>query len=110
MLIVEGDVVARMAIAEKVRRQGFEVLEAATMEEAIIALGGRTPISLVVTDALAASALEALGWLVSSALPEQRTLMVCGGSASHEAEIIAECIRHRVGCAINPDADSGQLT
>ena len=93
VLIVEGDVVARMIIAERVRRQGLEVLEAATTEEAVIAIGSQAPIGLIVTKARATGELEALGWQTRFLLADQRIVMVSGGAVAREVEVTADRVR-----------------
>jgi len=98
VLIVEGDVVARMVVAERVRHQGFEVLEAATMEEAVIAIGSQAPVGLIVTKARATSELEALGWLTRVVLADQRVVMVSGGAVAREVEVIADRVRESLDC------------
>ena len=57
ILIVDGDIVSRHAIADYLRHCGYEVIEAATTDEALIALGVESiSIDVIVCDIAAVGA------------------------------------------------------
>lgn len=50
VLVVEDDAIVRMDTASIIEEAGFEVIEAATADEAIVLLEARTDIKVVFTD------------------------------------------------------------
>jgi CheY-like chemotaxis protein len=50
VLVVEDEVLIRLMIAEELRRQGVNVVEASDAEEALAVLQGAVPVQLLLTD------------------------------------------------------------
>jgi two-component system, response regulator PdtaR len=50
VLVVEDDVLIRLATADRLRERGFVVVEAADAEEAVALLQAQVPVRLVFTD------------------------------------------------------------
>ncbi len=50
VLVVEDDVLTRMVLAEALRLEGLEVLEAASADEALLLLDATHPVEVLVTD------------------------------------------------------------
>jgi CheY-like chemotaxis protein len=50
VLVVEDEFIVRMTIAEYLRDEGYDVIEAATADEALVVLEKRTDIDLVFSD------------------------------------------------------------
>src|SRR5436190_22193979 len=50
ILVVEDEPAIRLMIADALRENGFEVIEAGTADEAILVVGSATPVDLVFTD------------------------------------------------------------
>ena len=60
LLVVEDEVLIRLAVADFLRNEGFTVIEAGSAREALTVLKARSGISLVVTDIHMSGALEGL--------------------------------------------------
>jgi len=60
LLVVEDEVLIRLAVADFLRNEGFTVIEAGSAREALTVLKARSDISLVVTDIHMSGALEGL--------------------------------------------------
>jgi CheY-like chemotaxis protein len=50
ILVVEDQIITRVAVAEELRDQGYKVIEAATADEALAILRAAVPVDVVLTD------------------------------------------------------------
>jgi DNA-binding NtrC family response regulator len=84
ILVVEDEFLIRMLIADELRDAGFNVIEAASADDAIAALDSLVPIDLVFSDVKMPGSLDGIGLLavVRSTFP---TLPVIITSAHLEA-------------------------
>jgi len=80
ILVVEDDVLTRMAASDELRRHGFSVVEAASADEALSVLNGPTRINVVVTDMSMPGALDGAGLArhIRAALPFIKIVMMSG--------------------------------
>ncbi|MFG1397085.1 response regulator [Roseixanthobacter pseudopolyaromaticivorans] len=62
ILVVEDEPLVRLVIAEALRDQGFRVVEAASAEEAILALASGIAVDLVFTDVRMPGALDGIAF------------------------------------------------
>lgn len=60
VLVVEDEVLIRFDISDHLRAEGYEVLEASTVQQAIDILSGARPVALVFTDVQMPGALNGL--------------------------------------------------
>jgi CheY-like chemotaxis protein len=84
VLVVEDDVLVRMAAAQYLRRCGFAVLEAVDVDEALAILGADTLIRVVFTDVKMPGARDGLdlAHAILSDHPNVRVLLTSGVSPS----------------------------
>jgi CheY-like chemotaxis protein len=87
ILLVEDDVLVRLATAEALRAAGLVVLEAANADEALMVLRRSTPIDAVVTDIRMPGAMDGLGLAatVRAKWPDLKIIMVSGESGGSSA-------------------------
>jgi CheY-like chemotaxis protein len=87
ILVVEDDVLSRMAVSEELREHGYSVIEAATADEALCVLQGPTRVDLLLTDMRMPGALDgcALARHVRAALPFVKIVMVSGQAPEADA-------------------------
>jgi CheY-like chemotaxis protein len=87
ILVVEDDVLTRMAVSEELRDTGYSVIEAATADEALTVLQGPTRVDLLVTDMRMPGAVDGCGLArhVRAALPFVKIVMVSGQAPEAEA-------------------------
>jgi CheY-like chemotaxis protein len=80
VLVVEDDVLTRMAASEELRDHGYSVIEAANADEALSVLNGPTRIDLVVTDMRMPGTLDgaALAHHIRTQLPFMKVVMISG--------------------------------
>lgn len=80
ILVVEDEVLVRLALAETLRDRGYSVVEAATADEAVVVLASSTPIDLVLTDVNMPGSLDGvgLGRYVRSTRPSLKVIVVSG--------------------------------
>ena len=91
VLVVEDEVLIRMFLAEELRAEGFDVLEASNADEAQELLNAVTGISLVVTDIRMPGRLDgtALVRLVRNQLPGAKIAVMTANKPPHpEADLI----------------------
>jgi CheY-like chemotaxis protein len=87
ILVVEDDVLTRMAVSEELRDRGYSVIEAATADEALTVLRGPTRVDLLLTDMRMPGAVDGCGLArhVRAALPFVKIVMVSGQAPEAEA-------------------------
>ena len=80
VLIVEDEVLVRLMMAEELRSVGYDVIEAATADEALDALAHISTISLVISDIRMPGSMDGLGFarLVRSEYPATRIVLTSG--------------------------------
>lgn len=80
ILVVEDEVLVRIALAETLRDEGFSVLEAANADEALAVLASSTPLDVVLTDVNMPGSLDglALGRYVRTTRPGLKVIVVSG--------------------------------
>ena len=78
MLVVDDDVLVRMAISENLRDAGFQVLEAASAHDALGVLLAKMPIHALVTDLRMPGAMDGFGLALAArgSMPEIKVLMM----------------------------------
>lgn len=91
VLVVEDEVLLRLAIAEELRFKKFVVIEAATADEAIAVLQSATDIDLLLTDIRMPGRVDGLG-LVRMARAENPGCKVVVVSGHLPATAIAESV------------------
>jgi CheY-like chemotaxis protein len=116
ILVVEDDIITRMAVCEDLRDQGYGVIEAGTADEALSILRTGVPIELVLTDLKMPGSLDGNGlvrlikteftWLkivmLSGHLPEADVRMLLDGYVSKPA-LPSQLVRY-VRTLISPRA------
>jgi CheY-like chemotaxis protein len=88
ILVVEDDVLTRMAVSEELRDHGYSVIEAANADEALcVLLQVRTRVDLLLTDMRMPGAVDGCGLArqVRAALPFVKIVMVSGQAPEPEA-------------------------
>jgi len=87
ILVVEDDVLTRMAVSEELREHGYSVIEAASADEALTVLQGPSRIDLLLTDMRMPGALDGCGLArhVRAALPFVKIVMVSGQAPDADA-------------------------
>jgi len=80
VLIVEDEVLVRLMMGEELRSAGYDVIEAATADEALDALAHISGVSLVVTDIRMPGSMDGLRFarLVRSEYPATRIVLTSG--------------------------------
>src|ERR1700675_4204901 len=80
ILVVEDEVLVRMALAETLRDEGYSVLEAANADEALGVLASATPLDVVLTDVNMPGSLDgvALGRYARMTKPALKVIVVSG--------------------------------
>jgi CheY-like chemotaxis protein len=80
VLIVEDEVLVRLMMAEELRSAGYDVIEAATADEALDALAHISGVSLVITDIRMPGSMDGLrlARLVRTEYPATRILLTSG--------------------------------
>ena len=92
ILVVEDDVLTRMAVSEELREHGYGVIEAATADEALCVLQGPTRIDLLVTDMRMPGAVDGVGLArhVRAVLPFVKIVMVSGQAPEPDAHLMLD--------------------
>ena len=87
ILVVEDDVLTRMAVSDELREHGYSVIEAATGDEALCELQGPTRVDLLLTDMRMPGAVDGCGLArhVRAALPFVKIVMVSGQAPEADA-------------------------
>jgi CheY-like chemotaxis protein len=87
ILVVEDDVLTRMAVSEELREHGYLVIEAEGSDEALAVLLGPTRIDLLLTDMRMPGAVDGCGLArkVRAALPLVKIVMVSGQTPEPDA-------------------------
>jgi CheY-like chemotaxis protein len=80
ILVVEDEVLVRLALAETLRDEGFSVVEAANADEAIAVLSSSTSIDVVLTDVNMPGSRDgiALGRYARATWPDLKVIVVSG--------------------------------
>ncbi len=91
ILLVEDDVLVRLAVADELRKQGLHVLEASNAAEALLVLDSALAIDLVFTDIRMPGAMDGLGLakLVRAGYPDLK-LVITSGERLTEAASAAD--------------------
>ena len=100
VLIVEDDVLLRLATASDLREAGFEVLEAANAEEAMRVLRS-IPVDALISDVNLPGNLKGLGlahWVQRRQLDTKIILTAAAGQAMDEAEQYASFLAKPYDC------------
>jgi CheY-like chemotaxis protein len=92
ILVVEDEVLVRIALAETLRDEGFSVLEAANADEALAVLASSTPLDVVLTDVNMPGSLDgvALGRYVRTIRPGLKVIVVSGRVPPEVAAEVAD--------------------
>jgi two-component system, response regulator PdtaR len=92
ILVVEDEVLVRLALAETLRDEGYSVIEAANGDEALAVLATPTPIAVILTDVNMPGSLDgvALGRYVRSTRPALKVIIVSGRAAPDRAKDAAD--------------------
>jgi DNA-binding NtrC family response regulator len=85
ILIVEDEVLIRLAAADELRARGFGVLEASNAAEAIAVLQSGVPVDLVFTDVRMPGSMDgvALAQFIRAKRPELKLIITSGAFAGH---------------------------
>jgi DNA-binding NtrC family response regulator len=93
VLVVEDDVLVRMATAAELRDRGLDVLEACNAEEAVAVLQSQVPVGLVFTDVQMPGSMDglALAALVAKTHPGLKVVVTSGnGNCEIRAAEVAD--------------------
>jgi DNA-binding NtrC family response regulator len=91
VLVVEDEVLIRMALAALLRDEGFTVIEACNADEALVALSA-TSIDLLLTDVRMDGSMDGLDLAakVRSTMPDLKIVVVSGHLAPDETHGVAD--------------------
>src|SRR5437870_1162727 len=91
VLVVEDEVLVRLMIADELRRQGLDVVEACTADEAISVLQSSVKVNLLLTDIQMPGQLDglALAALVHRGFPRIKVVVASGYRPVHQLQDIA---------------------
>ena len=92
VLVVEDEVLIRLMIADALRAQGINVIEASNGEEAMRVLQSALPVQLLLTDIRMPSALDglALAHAARAARPSLKLIMATSQEADDELVALAD--------------------
>ena len=92
ILLVEDEVLVRLAVADELRQEGYSVIEAASTDEALEVLGSDVAIDLVLTDLRTAGSLDGVNFVrrVNSDLPHIKLLLAVEDAARSGSAIEAD--------------------
>ena len=92
ILLVEDEILTRMAMSEQLRDDGYSVLEAANADEALVVLHGPTRVDVVVTDMRMPGAADGgtLARWVRAKLPFVKVIMVSGQRPAPDVRILLD--------------------
>lgn len=92
ILLVEDEVLIRMATADALRGAGFTVIEAAHAEEALSILNASVSVDLVMTDVRMPGPIDglALSQMLRASRPQLKLVIVSGEQASASARSAAD--------------------
>lgn len=87
ILMVEDDVLTRVAVSDELRDHGYSVIEAANADEALAVLHGPTRIDLLLTDMKMPGSIDGCGLArhVRAELPFVKVVMVSGQTPEPDA-------------------------
>ena len=87
ILVVEDEVLTRMAVSDELREHGYSVIEAANAAEALCVLSGPTRVDLLLTDMKMPGPLDGCGLArhVRATLPFVKIVMVSGQAPEPDA-------------------------
>jgi DNA-binding NtrC family response regulator len=85
VLVVDDDVLVRMAISESLRDAGFQVLEAASAHDALGVMLAEVPIHALVTDLRMPGAMDGFGLALAAqgSAPEMKVLVMSAFLPEH---------------------------
>jgi CheY-like chemotaxis protein len=91
-LVVEDEVVLRMAVSDHLRDAGFGVIEAVGADEAVELLGANRSIQLVFSDVMMPGTMdgEALAAWISERYPEVPVLLASGAAQRGQMPFIGK--------------------
>jgi CheY-like chemotaxis protein len=77
VLVVEDEILLRLSVADLLREEGFEVIEAVNADEAIAVLRTATPLDVVVTDIRMPGTTDGVGLarFIRANLPDLKVIM-----------------------------------
>lgn len=80
VLVVEDEILVRMAVSEELRDHGYSVIEATNADEALVILHGPTRVDVVITDMKMPGAMDgaALVQWIRAKFPFVKVVMVSG--------------------------------
>jgi CheY-like chemotaxis protein len=80
VLVVEDEVLVRLMIAEELRSAGFQVIEAASADEALAVLANISDVSLIISDIRMPGSMDGLGLAkkVRAEFPKIRIVLTSG--------------------------------
>ena len=92
VLVVEDEVLIRLMVADALRAQGINVIEAADGDEALRVLQSSLPIQLLLTDIRMPSELDglALAHVARAARPGLKLIVASSQPAGHEVTCFAD--------------------
>jgi CheY-like chemotaxis protein len=92
VLVVEDEILIRMALAEVLRDEGFVVLEAADADEALNVLGSPQHVDVILTDVNMPGSHDglALGRRARGARPHVKVIVVSGRGRPAAADDVAD--------------------
>lgn len=92
VLVVEDEVLIRLMVAEALRSQGINVIEASNGDEALRVLQSALPVQLLLTDIRMPSELDglALAHAARAARPELKLIVASSQAAGHEVDGLAD--------------------
>ena len=79
VLVVEDEFLIRMIVCEELRECGYQVIEAANADEAVVILQA-SPLDLIISDVKMPGSIDGLGLLavVKDSLPELPVILISG--------------------------------
>jgi CheY-like chemotaxis protein len=97
ILLVEDEILTRLAASEELRAHGYAVIEAASADEALTVLNGPTRVDLVITDMKMPGALDGIGLAqhIRGTFPFMKVVMVSGQVAGPEVHALVDGYLHK---------------
>jgi DNA-binding NtrC family response regulator len=80
VLVVDDEVLLRLSIADRLREEGFAVVEAANADEAIAVLQTTVPVDVVLTDVAMPGRMDGVGLarFVETCRPDTKVILTSG--------------------------------
>ncbi len=92
VLVVEDEIIIRLMVADALRAQGINVIEASNGDDALRVLQSSLPVQLLLTDIRMPSELDglALAHIARAARPGLKLIVSSGQPAGHEVDGLAD--------------------